>query len=185
MIQMHLTANQREELRAVSRQALGRIALRAQMVLLSDRGFTVPHIANIHACGADVVRTWLHRSTQHGVMGLEDAPRGGRPPKDRLTGQIVDAQASQSPPCSGHVQTCWSVAVLTAFLAQRFHVLLSCATVRRRLHHMGWRWARPRLANSTPRRPPKGPLWRRRTHKPSRGKRIGSLWTSRICICSR
>ena len=58
----------------------------------------------------------------------------------------MDAQASQSPPCSGHVQTCWSVCLLTAFVAQRFHLLLSSATVRRLLHQMGWRWARPRLA---------------------------------------
>jgi len=77
---------------------------------------------------------------------LEDEPRSGRPPKDPQAGPIVDAQASQSPPCSGHVQACWSVALLTAFLAQRFRLLLSCAAVRRYLHQMGWRWARPRLA---------------------------------------
>lgn len=146
MIYVHLTENQRDELGVVSRQAIGRVALRAQMVLLSDRGFTVSQIALIHACGEDVVRIWLHRYEQHGVAGLEDEPRSGRPPKDRLAGQIVDAQANQSPPCSGHVQACWSVALLTAFLAQRFRLVLSCASVRRALHQMGWRWARPRLA---------------------------------------
>ena len=36
--------------------------------------------------------------------------------------------------------------MLTAFLAQRFRLVLSCASVRRLLHQMGWRWARPRLA---------------------------------------
>lgn len=146
MIYVHLTENQRDELGVVSRQAIGRVALRAHMVLLSDRGFTVSQIATIHACGEDVVRIWLHRYEQHGVAGLEDEPRSGRPPKDRLAGPIVDAQASQSPPCSGHVQACWSVALLTAFLAQRFRLVLSCASVRRLLHQMGWRWARPRLA---------------------------------------
>jgi transposase len=146
MIYVHLTADQRDELTVVSRQAIGRVALRAHIVLLSDRGFTVPQIAAIHDCGEDVVRIWLHRYEQHGVAGLEDEPRSGRPPKDRLAGPIVDAQASQSPPCSGHVQACWSVALLTAFLAQRFRLVLSCASVRRSLHRMGWRWARPRLA---------------------------------------
>jgi len=146
MIYVHLTESQRDELSSISRQAIGRVALRAHMVLLSDRGFTVPQIAIIHACGEDVVRIWLHRYEQHGVAGLEDEPRSGRPPKDPLAGPIVDAQASQSPPCSGHVQACWSVALLTAFLAQRFRLVLSCASVRRSLHRMGWRWARPRLA---------------------------------------
>jgi len=36
--------------------------------------------------------------------------------------------------------------LLRAFLAQRFRLVLSCASVRRYLHQMGWRWARPRLA---------------------------------------
>src|SRR5215469_5917115 len=146
MVYMHLTESQRDELQVISRQAIGRVALRAHMVLLSDRGFTVPQIAAIHACGQDVVLTWLHRYERKGVSGLEDEPRSGRPPKDPLAGPIVDAQASQSPPCSGQVQTCWSVALLAAFLAQRFRLRLSCASVRRSLHQMGWRWARPRLA---------------------------------------
>ncbi len=146
MLSVHLTQSQRDELSVLSRQAIGRVALRAHMVLLSDRGFTVSQIAAIHACGGDVVRTWLHRYEREGVAGLEDEPRSGRPPKDPLAGPIVDAQASQSPPCSGHVQTCWTVALLTAFLARRFRLVLACASVRRSLHQMGWRWARPRLA---------------------------------------
>src|ERR1051326_5103538 len=120
MIYVSLTQTQRDELTSLSHQAIGRVALRAQMVLLSDRGFTVPQIAQVHACGHDVVRTWLHRYQQQGVAGLEDEPRSGRPLKDPLAGLIVDTRASQSPSCSGHVQTCWSVSLLAAFLARRF-----------------------------------------------------------------
>jgi transposase len=146
MIYVSLTHMQRDELTNFGHQAIGRVALRAQMVLLSDRGFTVPQIATIHACGQDVVRTWLHRYEREGVTGLEDEPRSGRPPKNPLEGLIVDTQTSQSPPCSGHVQTCWSVSLLTAFVARRFRLVLSCTSIRRLLHQMGWRWGRPRLA---------------------------------------
>jgi transposase len=146
MIHLHLTDDQRQDLQRVSRQAVGRVALRAHMVLLSDRGYSVPEIATIHACGHDVVRTWLHRYDADGVAGLADEPRSGRPPTDPLAREIVDTQASQSPPCSGHVQSCWSVATLTAFLAARFRLVLSRASVRRYLKVMRWRWARPRLA---------------------------------------
>jgi hypothetical protein len=90
MIDISLTQPQREELTRLSHQAIGRVALRAHMVLLSDRGFTVPQIAAIHACGEDVVRTWLHRYEQQGVAGLEDEPRSGRPLKHPLEGWIVD-----------------------------------------------------------------------------------------------
>jgi transposase len=121
------------------------------MVLLSGRGCPVPQIALIQGCGEDVVRTWLHRYQRHGVTGLYDRPKSGRPPKDRLAGPIVDAQASQSPRCSGYVHAGWSVGRLTAFLARRFHLVLSPSSVRRLLHQQGWRWARPRLAPATAR----------------------------------
>lgn len=142
---MQLTEERREELTQVSRRAVGRVALRAQMVLLSGRGYSVPQIAKIHDCGMDVVRMWLHRYEEGGVAGLEDEPRSGRPPKDPLAGNIVDAQMSQSPRNSGHVQSCWTVILLAAFLATRFGLVLSCASVRRYLKLSGWRWRRPRL----------------------------------------
>ena len=42
MIYVHLTQQQRDELDVVSRHAIGRVARLSHMVLLSDRGFTVP-----------------------------------------------------------------------------------------------------------------------------------------------
>ena len=149
MLYVDLTDEQRAELEAVSRQAVGRVALRAQMVLLSDRGHSVPQIAAIHDCGRDVVRTWLHRYEAQGVAGLGDLPRGGRPPTDRLARQIVDAQASQSPRCAGLVQACWTVALLAAFLAARFGLVLSRATLRRHLKRSCWQQG-PRLRVPTP-----------------------------------
>jgi transposase len=153
MLHLKLTSAQQRELHLVSRQSVGRVALRAQMVLLADRGCTVPQIAWIHGCGADVVRSWLHRYQEHGVAGLCDQPKSGRPPKNRLAGPIIDAQASQSPRCSGHVHACWSVGRLVHFLARRFQLLLSASSVRRALRQMGWRWARPRLAPASARHP--------------------------------
>src|SRR5712691_1951094 len=146
MVRLSLTEIQRRELQTVSRQAVGRVALRAQMVLLAGRGYRVSEIAAIHDCGDDVVRSWLHRYQAHGVAGLTDTPRSGRPPKDPLAAQIVDTQASQSPEGAGHVQSCWTVGLLAAFLAQRFRLVLAPSSVRRLLRAQGWRWCRPRLA---------------------------------------
>jgi hypothetical protein len=42
MLHVHVSDAQRRELEAVSRQATGRVALRAHMVLLADRGYPVP-----------------------------------------------------------------------------------------------------------------------------------------------
>ncbi len=146
MLSITRTEDQRAELALVTQRAVGRVALRAQMVLLSDRGESVPAIAALHGCGHDVVRTWLHRYQARGIAGLQDLPRRGRPPGAPLAGAIVDAQASQSPRCAGLVQSCWTVTLLAAFLAARFGLVLSATSVRRHLKASGWRWRRPRLA---------------------------------------
>jgi transposase len=144
-----LGAAQRQGLERLRRRAVGRVSQRAHMVLLSGRGYTVQEIARIFDCGEDVVRQWLHRYRERGESGLEDLPRRGRPPRDRLAPLIVDAQMRQPPTCSGHVQACWTVRLLTAFLAARFRLALSPGRVRQLLHATGWRWARPRLAPAT------------------------------------
>ena len=144
-----LDAEQRRTLRQLTRRAVGRVALRAQMVLLSSRGYPVAQIAAIFEVGEDVVRTWLHRYRQDGPDGLADRPRPGRPPEDRLARQIVDAQMHNSPRANGLVQAGWTVGLLAAFLLARFGLALSRTTVRRHLHACGWRWARPRLDVAT------------------------------------
>src|SRR2546428_5357688 len=101
MIQLHLTAEQRQELQRVSRQAVGRVALRAHLVLLSDRGYSVPQIATIHACGQDVVRTWLHRYKEKGVAGLEDEPRRGRPRRTRWPARLWTRRPASRPRARG------------------------------------------------------------------------------------
>src|SRR5918997_5331839 len=144
-----LTDGQRGDLERVRRRAVGRVSQRAHMVLLSARGYSVPLIAGIFAVGEDVVREWLHRYQREGPTGLDDRPRPGRPPRDRLARHIVDTQASQSPRAVGLVQSCWTVGLLAAFLLARFRLPLSPTSVRRHLKAGGWRWARPRLAPAT------------------------------------
>jgi transposase len=144
-----LTDAQRQGLERLRRRAVGRVSQRAHMVLLSARGYTVQRIAEVFDCGEDVVRQWLHRYVEQGEAGLADLPRSGRPPRDRLAATIIDTQMRQSPRCSGHVQTCWTVRLLATFLATRFHLVLSASRVRNYLHATGWRWARPRLAPAT------------------------------------
>src|SRR5215211_6395085 len=144
-----LSDEQRRARERVRRQAVGRVSQRAHMVLRSARGYTVAQIAEIFGVGDDVVRQWLHRYHDRGPPELEDRPRPGRPPTDRLARHIVDAQAS-TPPCTGGlVQGCWTAGLLATFLATRFRLVLSTASVRRYLHQAGWRWARPRLAPAT------------------------------------
>jgi transposase len=78
----------------------------------------------------------------------------------------VDAQASNPPCYSGLVQTCWTVGLLAAFLATRFHLVLSPSSVRRSLKQMQWLWRRPRLAPAT--------------HAPGRQKKVDPLAAGKL-----
>src|SRR4051812_5818526 len=69
-----LSLEHQRRLREMRRRAIGRVAMRAQMVLLSARGYTVSQIAEIFELGEDVVRDWLHRFQERGPDGLEDRP---------------------------------------------------------------------------------------------------------------
>src|ERR1700687_3255884 len=88
-----------------------------------------------------------------GCAGLNDAPRSGRPPKDRQLTAVVQAQAGQPPPNFGYRQSCWTVALLVLHLATRFRLIASGSRGRRALHQAEFRWKRPKLAPARRRDP--------------------------------
>jgi transposase len=49
------------------------------MILLSSQGWPPSAIAELLGCDPATVRRWIHRDHQHGVAGLADQPRSGRP----------------------------------------------------------------------------------------------------------
>jgi transposase len=153
MLRIKLNDTQRAELRQLARQAVGRISERAHFVLLSDQGYSPPQIGKLLGYDTATVRTWLWSYVKHGIAGLKDAPRSGRPPKDKLLAAVVQAQASQAPPNFGYLPGYWTVALLMMHLADRFRIKVSFSTVRRALHRAGFRWKRPKLAPARRRDP--------------------------------
>ena len=51
---------------------------RAHAVLLSSKGFTLEHLADIFSVDRDTVSGWLDAWQQRGLDGLADAPKPGR-----------------------------------------------------------------------------------------------------------
>jgi transposase len=56
-----------------------RVATRLVMILLSARGFHAAQVAELLGYDPRTVRRWVHRYHQHGIGGLADRPRPGRP----------------------------------------------------------------------------------------------------------
>lgn len=136
------------ELKQMTRQAIGRVSQRAQMVWLSAHHRPVPELATIFDLHPASVRFWLRRFDVAGPAGLYDAPRRGRPRAmddgndQRLVRLLTQDPQDVSPTA---VATTWTVAMLTLALILRSGHYLSRATVRVALQRLGLRWGRPRL----------------------------------------
>lgn len=143
------TATERAELKRMTRQEVGRVSQRAQMVLLSAQRRTVPEIATLFEVSRATVRFWLRQFDAEGPPGLSDDPRSGRP--RTVTPQVEAAVTTLLRHDPHQVQasylaTVWTVAMLALTLSTRLQVTLSPRTLRTTLHRLGLRWRRPRLA---------------------------------------
>ncbi len=143
------TDEERAERRRMTRQGVGRVSQRAQMVLLSAQRRTVPEIAALFETSRATVRGWLRRFDAAGPVGLWDAPRSGRPRK--VTPQVEQELATllrQAPQRvqADYLATCWTVAMLVLTVGLRLGLRLSPSTVRTTLQRLDLRWRRPRLA---------------------------------------
>lgn len=141
------TDDEHKELKRMTRQEIGRVSQRAQMVLLSAQGRTCPEIARIFETSDLTVRFWLRRFSADGPRGLYDEPRSGRP--RTVTPAVVahlDRVIREDPDQAGQVATFWTVAMLVLSILSTLKVQVGPSAVRLALHALELRWGRPRLA---------------------------------------
>ena len=89
MLQLKVDDSDSVELRQLARQAVGRVCERAHFVLLSAQGYSPPEIGELFGYDVQTVRIWLKAYRRQGCAGLDDAPRSGRPLKDRRLTAVV------------------------------------------------------------------------------------------------
>ncbi len=63
----------------MTRQEIGRVSQRAQMILQSAQKRTVPEIATLFETSRTTVRFWIRWFEARGPSGLYDDERSGRP----------------------------------------------------------------------------------------------------------
>jgi transposase len=102
IIRVRLTPEQRDELnqRARARALAPRLRDRLEMVRLSDRGQTIPQIAQTLGAHQQTVRKYLKAFVAQGFAALSDRPIPGRPPTVTradldAVGHLLDAAAPQ------------------------------------------------------------------------------------------
>ncbi len=97
--------------------------------------------AAAHACGMDrqTLRDWVHRYNAHGLAGLTDRPRSGRPPRlgpEQMTELEAVVEQGPDPDQDGVVR--WRRVDLAALIATRFQVSVHERTVGKLLHKLGF-----------------------------------------------
>lgn len=137
--------SEQKTLEAMTREAVGRVAMRAQMILLSARGYSAPDIAEIQDIAKVTVYKWIDRFDEHGPGGLYDRERDGRP---RKLGPDAEAELErvlqQSPTEEGQGASRWTAPRLARHLEEELGVEVHPDTVRRALRRLEYSWKRPR-----------------------------------------
>lgn len=143
---LQIQAHAAEERDAVERVARSRTAQarqveRAKVVLAALEGEGVGTIAQRLHLSLATVYLWLHRFAEHGLAGLEDKPRGGRPPTytREQVGTIV-ATALTDPQTLGQAYSTWTLDRLAAYLTEHHGIAMKRSRLDELLLAEGLRW---------------------------------------------
>ena len=140
-----LTAQKADALKrfASSRTAPHRVVQRAQIISARVQGEPVPAIARRVGLSTFRVRAWIHRFNRHGLAGLVDAPRSGRPRQhDETARGTVIALARTKPRSLGCPFALWTLARLQQALRERHGLHVTPATIWKWLQAEGLVWKR-------------------------------------------
>ncbi len=135
------------ELACMVRQEVGRVATRANMILLSSFGYTVSDIESIYQTSKVSIYKWFDRFDAQGPVGLYDKSRSGRPSKvTQAVKDFVKKALEETPNRYGENCTIWTVALLQTHIKNELGLQLSGKVTRKTIHNLGFRWRRPRWA---------------------------------------
>lgn len=126
---------------APSRTEPMRLVQRAQIISLSSRGYRVSEIADELGLAPNSVRMWSKRFNAHGVAGLGDEPRSGRPvtyTPEQVS--IVVETALTKPDTLGLPFACWTLDRLTAYLNEQKGIGIKRSRIDEILIREGLRW---------------------------------------------
>jgi transposase len=114
---------------------------RAQIVLLSDRGYIAKEIAAELRINERAVRRWLSRYNQGGVAGLAEGKRSGHPrvysPQD--VGAVI-ATALTKPQALGLPFASWTLNRLVAYLSEVKGIPIKRSRLSEIFRQEGLRW---------------------------------------------
>ncbi len=127
------------------RDGVYRVAKRLQAVVLNSEGRTSGDLAKILKAPRSKVSEWLARYQAHGVEGLLEGYRSGRPARlseaqRRRVGDILDS----GPVAYGLDTGIWTSPMIAWVIDEEFGVVYHPGHVRKLLHDLGFSVQQPR-----------------------------------------
>jgi transposase len=143
LLQVSLSPEQRVQLRRQlhHHDLAPHTRMRLECVRLSDKGLSVPQIAELVEVHQATVREALHRCGDHGLEAMVDAPRSGRPP--RICRDDLDA-LEEMLDASARAGVTWTLPAIAAWPERTRGVRLSSSWLSVLLHRDGFRYQRTR-----------------------------------------
>lgn len=132
------------------RQALleaqdARVFKRALALTLLAEGRTWEEATRLSTLGRATLSFWLGRYLRsRKLAALHDQPHTGRPPKEPVPAVLLARLLRRDPYRLGYPTHTWTVPLLCAHLRSEYGLAVTERTLRRRLHHLRYRWKRPR-----------------------------------------
>ena len=142
MIRVDLLPEQRQMLEQARRIRSSNLAERCLAVLLSDRGQSVPVIAESIGRHEHTIRSWLKAYLLEGLEGLQNTPppgRANRKEHEALT--LLQPVLAKHPSDYGYLEAGWSTNSLVDYLSTQ-GLEASASTVKRALKQGGWVYKR-------------------------------------------
>jgi transposase len=175
LIRVKLSAEQREELRARTRErgTAPRTRDRLEMVRLADAGWNIPQIARHLGYHEQTVRKYIKEFLAGGFDRLPDKPRPG--PRPKVTEELLQALER----LIDQSDRTWTTPQLAKWLGGEFGVRVHPDHLARLLHKRGFSWKRTKRSVSHKRKDPdlqaakEAELEVLKKSGPERGDRLG------------
>ncbi len=135
-----------EEDREIARLARARtvpvrLVERARIIAQAQQGERLPDVATALGVEVRMVRRWVRRFNAHGLAGLADAPRSGRPARysPDAVGELLAASLT-NPQDLGLPFASWTLDRLTAYLNEERGIPIRRSRIAEILQAEGLRW---------------------------------------------
>ncbi len=128
-----------------------RLRSRAQMILLSHKGYGSSEIATIVLLNKRSVQRWIQRYIAEGIKGLYDAPRSGAPP--RVTAEYIEQllqTVRRRPRCLDLPFSMWTCERLADYMTEQTGIRIQRRAVNKYLNKNGIVLSKPQHKISSP-----------------------------------